>query len=234
MQEETYKNGSRVAKIQDTKQGFMVYVGFEGNPEIPGEETIPANFFNGTCCRTYKTEKGARAAVNRFFNEGNDTDKKVEAIAKEFVQPVFRYVAAKTKAEMMHDFMNSWDRKELALTWYEAAPEFVDAVGSDRITEPKLTYMMLDSDYRIFEKKRNEYIASLNLDGIRQGECPALVYHHQQIKIEREILDLAGKLIDENLSADTVLRAGLVMREKVIENIVKMAMAYHLEHENEN
>ena len=65
----TLTNQGRIAKISNAQGAFMVYVGFQGDANCPGEETIPAHFFNGTCMKSYKTEKGALRAANKFLSE---------------------------------------------------------------------------------------------------------------------------------------------------------------------
>lgn len=66
----TLTKGNRLATVNRLHTRWIVYVGHLTNSECPGEETIPALWFQGfrTCSADYATEKTALKKAHEFLN----------------------------------------------------------------------------------------------------------------------------------------------------------------------
>lgn len=66
----TLTHGNRVAIIAPLHARWTVYVGYAATKDCPGEETIPALWFQGfrTCSASYATEKMALKKAHEFLN----------------------------------------------------------------------------------------------------------------------------------------------------------------------
>lgn len=136
------------------------------------------------------------------------------------IQP---YLDAKVKAQSWREQMDKWDSEELARTEYRVKDEWATLEGG-RVTKPSMVYLMREDQFDEFCKLRDAYIRSLNVPGIDEGYCPALVAEYDATECENAIVDAAEEFF--GVSRLQVLCAGIEEYYKYVTLLVAMVQAY--------
>ena len=149
-----------------------------------------------------------------------------EAIAK--LNPaVNAYLLARTHAEVWRERMEKWDRAELARFEYYTDPE-IGQEPRERVTDPKRAYLMSDADAETFFKVRQEYVDSLKIERLKDGECPALVASCVQRQTEHLLIETAAKAIPEckDVTVGGLLccKNGLERYQEFVDLLVKLVV----------
>lgn len=140
------------------------------------------------------------------------------------------YLLAKTHAEFWREKMTDWERQELARYEYKADPKWHERNSRFpvRITNPKDTHLLAQpDDWNAFFEERQHFVDSLNVPGLKPGNCPACVAECLQRDTEHLLIETAAETLPElgNVTVDALLCAGLDAYHKMINLVVCMVIS---------
>jgi hypothetical protein len=107
-----------------------------------------------------------------------------DKVAKALTEPVNQMLVAQVFAEALHEQVEDIDRRVLSERVY------TNKFSGERVTEPRLSYLMGDEDAEHFLARRDAEIRAAGFNP-PEGYCPALMAQHEHIKAERALIDAA-------------------------------------------
>ena len=151
-------------------------------------------------------------------------------MARGLVPQVNTYIMARAVAEVERETCDAIQRKILAEKEYFVAERFRRLKTPDRVTEPKLAYLMGDADAA-------EYYAALDAAykatgyALEPGNCPALMAEYVQTQAEWALIEAAQEWfpdIDNNklLCGTGGKGNGLETRQEYIDLLVKLVVNF--------
>lgn len=159
------------------------------------------------------------------------TAKQVPQIVKAIGHQVDAYLTAKAFAMAWREKMSEWDKAELQRFEYKTAAEWVDKGRPERITDPDHTYLMDEEDFAEFLAARQDFVNSLNVPGLKDGYCPALVAENLLVKCEQLLVDSAAEFFE--VDSHELICSGMDNYKKYIDLLVVMTLAYRGGNRNE-
>ncbi len=144
---------------------------------------------------------------------------------RELAAPVNAYIMARAHAECWRAKMSAWDAAYLQAHECIVAPDMHPNTPNERITDPKLTYLMADSDAAMFYEERQAYVDSLDLD-LPHGHCPACVAEVLQRDTAHLLIAAASEAIPElaGVTVDRLLCAGMETYREFIDLVCKLVV----------
>lgn len=134
---------------------------------------------------------------------------------------------ATTHARMEREKIDKMDREILDEGNYVVRPEFAERSrrtggrDGERITDPKLTYLMSEEQYHTFSEYRDRSLRAMGYE-LAKGYCPALMAEEDQRQAERALCGVCESLV--GLTADRILRAPKAVEtyKKYIDLLLKL------------
>lgn len=127
-------------------------------------------------------------------------------------------------AQLMREKMDEIERKMLTRIAYFPEPKWQSMRHpegmKDRITDPKKTYLMNDSDSEIFHAERQQIVDSMGYN-LPKGHCPALVAEDVLRKAEHLLIESAEPVF--GISRDSLL-SNFNNYRKYIDLLIKLVI----------
>ena len=144
----------------------------------------------------------------------------VKVLLQTLERPVNAVLLAMTLAQVERERMNKLDRELLAATAYNVAPEFAHGRPIERITDPKLAYLMGDEDAAEYHAERQQRIDAMGYR-LPRGHCPALCAEEVQREAESVLIG-AALVFFPTCTQDSLLCAGLGKHGQYVDLLVRM------------
>ncbi len=145
------------------------------------------------------------------------TNKKIKSL-----KPLLNtYLATSKEAKKWGAIIRAFTVAELNRVEYMLSEEWADDERlAKRITDPKLTYLMSETDIELFSAEQRAYVETLGLEWLPEGNCPALYTENEQRKAARAMLIATGKALGLDLSPESVMILGPEKYQETIASVV--------------